>query len=395
MTGTKLLAYNGAPESMFNDGKRRLHELFPGEAFDFSAADPGLFVFLSGGSEREALQHIQPGKFLLLAAFEENNSYAAATEVKAHFDAIGQECLLTDLKNETDRRCIVDYIQAGTAHDKLQGKRLGLIGRVSEWLVASDVAGAALASKFGIDLVKIPWEEVRSYKECTPGPEFLSAYTTDGAFDIGDAGRVHVALSELVTERRLDAITVECFSLVKANSVTACLALSKLNDDGIPAGCEGDLASIAGIMLVQEVTGIIPWMANTIKVEADRVKFAHCTAPATLMSKFKIDTHYETGLGTSITGEFAGDDVTIFRIDRTLGRAFLECGTIVGRPASSDACRTQIEVTLPEATAGVLKHAPLGNHHLIIPGDRRDALAMFCRRQHITLINSQPGRVLN
>jgi len=136
-------------------------------------------------------------------------------------------------------------------------------------------------------------------------------------------------------------------------------------------------------------------MANTNKVEADRVKFAHCTAPATLMSKFKIDTHYETGLGTSITGEFAGDDVTIFRIDRTLGRAFLECGTIVSRPESTDACRTQIEVTLPEASARVLKHAPLGNHHLIIPGDRREKIRMFCRRQNIALINSQHGRVLN
>lgn len=386
MTGIKLLAFKGASESLFESGKKRLNEFFPNEAFDFSSTDPSLLVFLSGGSEREALNFARPGGFVLLAAFEENNSYAAATEVKAYFDSIGQECRLTDLKSEADRRFIEEFIHAGKAKERLKGKRLGSIGHISDWLVASDVTSETLSANLGIELVRIPWSEVRDYNEFAPDPDFLSAYRAEGDRHTEDAGRVHQALAEIVSRKNLDAITVECFSLVKGRSVTACLALSKLNDDGIAAGCEGDVASIAGIMLVHEVAGIIPWMANTVKVDADRVKFAHCTAPTKVLSKFSVATHYETGLGTAIKGQFVSDEVTIFRIDSTLQKAFLTRGTILSRPESPDACRTQIEVKISEEAARLLKHQPLGNHHLIIPGDRSEQVRLFCSINKIRLL---------
>ena len=94
MTGLKLLAFKGASDKLFENGKSQINELFPANDFDLNTQNPDILFFLSGGSELEALNYSKPGKFLLLAAFEENNSYAAATEVKAHFDKIGQDCLL-------------------------------------------------------------------------------------------------------------------------------------------------------------------------------------------------------------------------------------------------------------------------------------------------------------
>jgi L-fucose isomerase-like protein len=388
MTGLKILAFKGASDKLFENGKSQINELFPANDFDLNTQNPDILFFLSGGSEREALNYSKPGKFLLLAAFEENNSYAAATEVKAHFDKIGQDCLLCDLKNVNDRQVILDFIEAGKACERINGKRLGLIGEVSEWLVASTIPGEILASKLGIGLVRIPWNEVRNYNEFTPDPAFLETYKTDSTLNIRDAGRVHQALTEIISRKKLDAITVECFSLVNENGVTACLGLSKLNDDHIPAGCEGDLASITGIMIAKEVTGIIPWMANTVKVDAESVKFAHCTAPTKLLSEFKIETHYETGLGTAVKGSFKGDEITIFRIDNTLEKAFLTTGTIISRPESKDACRTQIEVKISEKASELLKNKPLGNHHLIIPGNQTEKLGIFCKLKNIMVINS-------
>jgi len=387
MTGLKLLAFKGASDKLFENGKSQINELFPANDFDLNTQNPDILFFLSGGSELEALNYSKPGKFLLLAAFEENNSYAAATEVKAHFDKIGQDCLLIDLKIEADRQIIADFILAKKAVSRLNGKRLGLIGEVSDWLVASDIPADTLAAKTGIELVKIAWNEVRDYKDFTPQPSFLKTYKTDGDFNITDAGNVHQALAEIIQRKHLDAITVECFSLVQQNSVTACLALSKFNDDNIPAGCEGDLASVTGIMIAQEVTGIIPWMANTVKVDAESAKFAHCTAPTNLLSEFKIETHYETGLGTAVKGQFKGEEITIFRIDNTLENAFLTRGTIISRPESKDACRTQIEVKISRDAAAILKNKPLGNHHLIIPGNQIQKLKMFCKIKNIRLIN--------
>lgn len=387
MTGIKLLAFNGAPAHLFTNGKNRIYQLFPNEEFDFDTNKPDILFFVSGGSEKEALKYAKSQKYLLLAAFEENNSYAAATEVKAHFDTIWQDCQLIDLKIESDRQLIADFILAKKAVSRLNGKRLGLIGEVSDWLVASDIPADTLAAKTGIELVKIAWNEVRDYKDFTPQPSFLKTYKTEGDFNNNDAGNVHQALAEIIQRKHLDAITVECFSLVKQNSVTACLALSKFNDDNIPAGCEGDLASITGIMIAKEVTGIIPWMANTVKVDAESAKFAHCTAPTNLLSGFKIETHYETGLGTAIKGSFGSDEVTIFRIDSVIEKAFLTRGTIISRPESKDACRTQIEVKISQNAAALLKNKPLGNHHLIIPGNQIQKLKMFCKIKNIRILS--------
>ncbi len=388
MIGIKLLAFKGASDRLFENGKNQLIEFFPDEKLDLNSQIPDILFFLSGGSEREALIYANPGKLLLLAAFEENNSYAAATEVKAHFDKIGQHCQLCDLKNEADRQLILDFIAAKKALSKLKSKRLGLIGEISDWLVASDISAEMFASKFEIELVKIPWTEVRNYVDFTPDAGFLQAFKSCKNFNIADAGKVHQALAEIISQEKLDAITVECFSLVKENSVTACLALSKFNDNNFPAGCEGDLASIAGIMIVKEVTGIIPWMANIVKVDAASAKFAHCTAPTNLLSEFNIETHYETGLGTAIKGRFESDEVTIFRIDSKFEIAFLTSGKIIARPESHDACRTQIEVKIPENAAFLLKNKPLGNHHLIIPGNQVQKLSMFCKLKNIRLVNS-------
>jgi L-fucose isomerase-like protein len=388
MTTIKFLAFDGASEQLFDEGKSRLTGYFPDEKFDLSSQNPDMLYFLSGGSEREALTYAESGKFLLLVAFEENNSYAAATEVKAYFDSIGQDCQLADIKNENDRGLIQAFIDAGKARERLKGKRLGLIGEISEWLVASDIPGETLASKLGIELVRIPWNEVRNYNDFIPDPAFLETFKTNGNLNISSAGRVHQALTEIISRKKLDAITVECFSLVNENGVTACLGLSKLNDDHIPAGCEGDLASITGIMITKEVTGIIPWMANTVQVNPDSVKFAHCTAPTNLLSGFKIETHYETGLGTAVKGHFESAEITIFRIDSSLEKAFLTTGTIISRPRSKDACRTQIEVKISEKASGLLKNKPLGNHHLIIPGNQTEKLGIFCKLKNIIVINS-------
>jgi L-fucose isomerase-like protein len=55
------------------------------------------------------------------------------------------------------------------------------------------------------------------------------------------ASGVYRVLESLVAEHRLWALTVRCFDLVSQQRTTGCLALSKLADDGVPAGCEGDV----------------------------------------------------------------------------------------------------------------------------------------------------------
>ncbi len=378
MINIRLLAHKGASDSVFLKGKEKLLEIFPGFQFELYSPEPDVLVFLSGGSELEAARFIKPGKFYLLAAFDENNSYAAACEVKALMDQKQIPSLLTDLHEVKEQRMIKRYLETMQALRALEGKTVGLIGHVSNWLLASTIDGKLLKSKFGIKLKQINWEDVPSYTNYKANADFIKKYHYENDTAVENAAKVHEVLKEVINNEKLDALTIECFSLVQHNKVTACLSLSQLNDQGIPAGCEGDICSITGMMLINALTGTIPWMANLIKVCSDCVRFAHCTAPTNLLDNFEVDTHFETGLGTAIAGKFSSGNITIFRINNTLSKAFVSEGTIISTHKAAFACRTQIEVTIPEHNANSLKHHPLGNHHLIIPGNHAEVLMTAC-----------------
>ncbi len=387
MIKVKLLTYDNAPESLFRQGKQKFTERFPDEDFEFFAPSADILVFLSGGSEQKAMEVVKPGSFYLLTAFEENNSYAAASEVKARLDQLGIPAMLTDMHEPHDQKIISRYFKAINAYRKLDGKRLGLIGEISPWLIASTIAEDLLKGRFGIKLKQISWQAVPDYENQLVDEVFLDKFDCKNVAEVRDAGRVHQALKEVVTQEKLDAFTIECFSLVNEKGVTACLSLAEFNDMNIPAGCEGDICSITGMMLVQALLDKIPWMANLIKVSLDCVRFAHCTAPTNLLDSFEVDTHYETGLGTAVAGKFAAQQVTLFRMDNDLSKAFISEGRVISTHKSNFACSTQIEVGLSENDARILKHHPLGNHHLIIPGHHRSLLKMLCKVSNMKVVN--------
>lgn len=388
MINIKLVAYHGAPESLFKSGKEKFQEQFADVEFEFYSPQPDIILFLSGGSEKEAMQFIRPGNFYLLTAFEENNSYAAASEVKALLDKQNISAMLTDLHEPHDHRIIQRYIKAKDGLAKLEGKLLGLIGEVSPWLLASTIDETDLKNKFGITLKCKSWAEIPEFENFAPDKSFLQKFPYQNQVAIAQAGRVHKALKQFIENEKWDAFTIECFSLIKTKGVTACLSLSHFNDAGIPAGCEGDICSITGMMFTQALLGTIPWMANLIKVSADCVRLAHCTAPTNLLEYFDIDTHFETGAGTAVAGKFICGQVTLFRFDNTLTKVFITEGNIISTHKSHQACRTQIEVNIPEKDAEILKHHPLGNHHLVVPGTHKSLLKMACKIAGIKIVIS-------
>lgn len=387
MIKVKFLAFDGAPESLFRQGKQKFLERFADDEFEFYAPAPDILVFLSGGSEEKAMNVAKPGGFYLLTAFEENNSYAAASEVKAKLDQRGISSMLTDLHEPHDQKIINRYFKAIRALRKLEGKKLGLIGEVSPWLIASTIPEELLKSRFGIQMKQISWNTVPAYEEQPIDEAFSGKFDRKKVPVVEDAGRVHQALKEVVNREQLDAFTIGCFSLVKEKGVTACLSLAEFNDSGIPAGCEGDITSITGMMLIRSLLGKIPWMANLIKVSLDCVRFAHCTAPTNLLENYEVDTHYETGMGTAVSGKFVAEQITIFRMDNQLTKAFISEARVISTHKSDYACRTQIEVSIPEKDAEILKHHPLGNHHLIIPGHHRSLLKMACKVCNMKVVN--------
>ena len=374
----KLLAFNNAPDAVYNNAVSRIEKLISPENYELSEGDPDVLFFLTGGSEQSALQMVSAGNFYLLIGSQYDNSYASATEVKACLNGMNIPSMLLDEQEAEISLILNDFLTVKRAIKNLYGKKLGQIGQVSDWLISSAISSDLLEAKLGIKLCVIPWSELAHYSEFKASDTFLDSFSRTTRIDLTETAKVNELLRDTIQSRKLDAITVECFPLVQNDGVTACLPLAKFNNEGIPAGCEGDTTAITGMMLCKELTGIIPWIANINKVTNEVCMFSHCTISTGLVSDFSVTTHFETGKGTAIEGDFKDDLITIFRFDNKLSKAFIATANISSRPKSPTACRTQIEVTLTQNEVKLLRQHPLGNHHLIVPGNYKKVLHMAC-----------------
>ncbi|MBL4560922.1 MAG: hypothetical protein JKX79_08045 [Labilibaculum sp.] len=375
----KILAFKEADDKYLDLGKKRLSNMLPefADHFQFVDDDANILFVLSGGSEYAATQLVEKGKFYIILSNELDNSNAAGQEIKAWMNREGISSVL--LSNEEEMRIYMSsYIEVVGAIESLKGKQLGLIGNVSDWLIASGVEKNVLMSKLGINLKQIDWKSLCSFEDAETNADFLGKFEYNNKKEKVNASKIYNILNDCIKKEKLDALTVECFPLVRQKSVTACLALSFFNDQQIPAGCEGDLASIVGMMFAKEISGSIPWMANVAKISEDATLFAHCTIGTNLLSNYEVTTHFETGLGTAIQGMYRYNDITVFRFNSELNKAFITRGEVLDRPRYATACRTQIEVKLPIIAINALKQNPLGNHHLILQGDQSEKLQLAC-----------------
>jgi L-fucose isomerase-like protein len=380
------VAHKGAGAETGDLAMKFMRQFLPPDAFVMTDQHPDIILFMSGGSERRAISLTEPGQPVLLLSIRGNNAYAAATEVMARMVADNRFALLSDATDAFESALVDRWRQVVTAWRSLQVRQAGLIGSVSEWLVASEVLPEKLLKVFGVTLLEIPWSALPDYNEMEPDQKLMqrfNGYQTDG---LTEAARVLTLLRREITRNELSAIAVDCFSLVQQRKVTACLALAQLNTEGVVAACEGDLVSMAGMMLVKAVCGMVPWMANTTRLSGQTLLLSHCTVAFNLVGNVTLATHYETNCSLAVKGMFTACEVTLFRLSDKLDRAFIAEGRVTGHPDLSNTCRTQVEIELAATSSDLLRKQPLGNHLLMIPGNYAQILRLACSYKGIPVI---------
>ncbi len=380
-------AHRGAAADTGAQAELIMHRLLPAGNFVMTESHPDIILFMSGGSERRAIELSEPERPVLLLSIRGNNAYAAATEVMAWMVNNNRIAILSDAEEAAESGLLDRWRRVACAWTGLRESRAGLIGAVSEWLVASDVSAAILSHKFGINLIEIPWNTLPDYTGQEPDSVLTARFTHNNASGLTEAAQVLTLLRGVIKERELNALAVECFSLVQQRKVTACLALAQLNTEHIPAACEGDLASLAGMMLIRAVAGSVPWMANTTRLKSTTLMLSHCTAAFDFVSEIKLPTHYETDSSIAVAGRVNAHDVTLFRLSDTLDRAFIAEGRVVSHPREANACRTQVEIELPDHQIKVLREKPLGNHLLVVPCKCEELLNLLCRYKSIMVVS--------
>ena len=320
-------------------------------------------------------------KTVTMIADGRNNSLAAALEILTYLGNNGAEGRIVHGTNEEILSAMVETWRTTS----LQG-RIGLFGQPSDWLIASGVDRDFLLQRYGIETVDIDLQCLIDGIKAIPQTEALKmtegvvqrmkAFVEPSGVDMMEAAKAYLAIKKICQEERLDAMTIRCFDIVKTCGTTSCLALALLNDEGIVAGCEGDMQTLLSMFLAKRLCGEVSFMANPSQLTDTTSMLAHCTIPLTMCDETVARSHFESGIGVAIQGLLPLTDYTLFKWGGTkLDRYFVTEAQAVEKPYSNHFCRTQITLNV-NLKPYLLQHS-IGNHHVIIRGRHAEEIRKF------------------
>lgn len=355
-----------------------------------SSNDFSIVFIATGGVERLVIQHFEslPRPTILLADGMQN-SLAAALEISSWLRGRGMKSeILHGELSEIIKRIFVLHSNF-QAQRNLFGMRIGVIGTPSSWLIASNVDYLLAKRRWGVEYTDIPLERIYEYYEQITDDEVgescaglagkALACREASPEDMIKAMRLYRAIKKVVEEERLSAITLSCFRMIEQTGTTGCLALALLNDEGIIAGCEGDLQSIFTMLTTKVLTGKSTFMANPSMINArtNEIVLAHCMVGIKQTEKFIIRSHFETESGIGIQGILPTGDVTILKCGgECLDEYYLSTGTLTENTNYINMCRTQVRIKMNTPAEYFLKN-PLGNHHIMLHGNYETVLDEF------------------
>jgi L-fucose isomerase-like protein len=355
-----------------------------------AAVDPDhgfVTVVATGGTEQRIVeiwaqrQMVTGSEPALLIAHRNDNALPAALEALARIRQAGGSGHIVMAENPAD---VVAAIRDQITYHRLRQLRIGIVGRPSDWLVASLPSAEAVHRRWGPTLVDVEPLTVSD----RPNVEMVGRLAERwagmdrsgqvGAAVLEKAAACYSPLMDLVAAHDLDAITVRCFDLISEADTTACVALAEINDRArnergvhLIAGCEGDIASAMAMVWLRHLLGATSWMANPASIDVPRgeIDLAHCTIAPSLVDDLELTTHFESGTGVGIAGRMPRQPVTLVRLGGVeLERAWITDGDLVATGHEVHRCRTQVTVAVPPDRAAELMRDPLGNHLTLVPG---------------------------
>ena len=374
-----------------------------GDDFSSFGAGPGELIYVRTGGTEGLFKEIfcrdgsKPviGEPVRLLTSGKSNSLAASMEILSFLNLYG-------IKGEIlhgSPQYIADRI-ASTCHPErsenpltltvspgriLDGCRLGVVGRPSDWLISSGVDYDLARSVLGVELVDIEMDELlgeiamHSHPVVDVPPLNIPKFGNPiPDADLAGALDIYGALLRIIAKYRLNGLTIRCFDLLGTVHNTGCLALALLNSQGYTATCEGDIPAMISMAIARMVCGQNGFQVNLSSIDGDKLLFAHCTVPLSMTRSWVYDTHFESGFGVAIHGELPVGPATIFKLGPDFRTAFVADTTLERNSYEGRLCRTQIVLSAP-GLAPYFLTTPIGNHHIILTGhhaaDLRQTLA--------------------
>ncbi len=362
-------------------GGRELHFINYYDGLDV-AADAVCFIATGGTEELFSRIWEKIPQPVVLLSDGYHNSFAAAREIASFLQQRSVRHTLVNLPIEecapypasgiapaTGSTPALDPYSDGRVVKALASSRIGLIGGASSWLISSGIDREAVCTSFGCEFIDIPISEVEEEYRNTATGEISEEAATYSREALSDAERMYRALKTICSRYRLTALTIKCFDLLGSCHTTSCLALSRLSDEGIISGCEGDIPSLWTLLVARALCGHPAFMANpSSSCEAEcTVDFAHCTIPISMCLSYTLPSHFESGIGIGVAGRLEPGPCKLLKIGgSTLQQVYHAEGEIICNTNYQARCRTQVRFRFPSrAEFDRFMASRLGNHIIL------------------------------
>jgi L-fucose isomerase-like protein len=165
-----------------------------------------------------------------------------------------------ELEDKEVSEQVAIFARACGIRKKLQGARLGVIGRRTEGMTPTAVDEVEILRLFGVRLINYGLDELL---DIAGGIDEKEAAKTWGRFKSGatevlsktehgiQTARNYLACKRIISEQNLSALTIGSYPKCQG---TMCLPIAWLNEEGLPTGCEGDVNSTLNMFMLSQLS---------------------------------------------------------------------------------------------------------------------------------------------
>ena len=208
-------------------------------------------------------------------------------------------CILTDLEvehryfyGELENEAVVHeavvYATACAMRNRLKGAKIGVVGRRTEGMTPTAVDEVEILRLFGVQLVHFGFDELlamagkisdpaaeKAWQDISAAAKEVTSKPQHGAATMKN----YLATRQLIEERQFQAVTIGSYPRCQG---TMCLPIALLNNEGIPAGCEGDINSTLSMLILSYLSDAPIHFGEMLELNPteNTIVTSHCGAGA-------------------------------------------------------------------------------------------------------------------
>jgi len=299
-----------------------------------------------------------------------------------------------DLYDEAILARFTAFARASMLRRRLKDLRIGVSAGKNNIMMSMVWDEFALKRSFGLNLINIAIEEFYRVAETIPD-DAVAACWQEICADIGRvtvpekeglfSARYYLTCLALKDKYNLKGYSINCFPELKSK---ICLAVARMNDHGIAAGCEGDLNSTFMMLILQLLSGGAAFNGDFLWMyrQSNSILFSHCGAGAFSLAEKPADVELipsiETCDGCAVCyPTYARGDYTLLNL--MVGKDGLRLFALKGEAVETDLeySGTPIRVRFDRNIDDILKDClrlGTGHHWSGAPGDYTEELRWLC-----------------